>query len=118
MNEDSKFNELKKGWWSSIKKNGLGWVITLGIAIGAQYFIFSKNVNYQTTQKTQEELIRLDREKIARNDLTEVKKELIEADRLLDNKLEQTRTEFIRALKENNKEQTDRLIEIYKTYKK
>jgi len=97
---------------NEFKKNWLGWVMTLAIALTVQYYVLSKNISYQTSQKTQEELIRLDKEKASKVDLQEEERLRIEGDKAQSKELQQAMKELRQVLDDNNDKQTDRIINL------
>jgi len=99
-------NEFKKQW--------LGWVVTLVILLTVNFIMFSRTSAQLNSQKTQEELLRLDRVKEDRDASQE-------RDKALEIKIDNNQEKVTKAIEklgdkmeDNTKEQTKQIIDIIK----
>ena len=99
-------NEFKKQW--------LGWVVTLVILLTVNFIMFSRTSAQLNSQKTQEELLRLDRVKEDRDASQE-------RDKSLEIKIDNNQEKVTKAIEklgdkmeDNTKEQTKQIIDIIK----
>jgi len=102
---------------SELKKQWLGWLISLIILLTVNFIMFSRSSAQLNSQKTQDELVRLDRVK-------EDKAASMERDKILEVKINDNQKEVTKAIEklgdkmeDNTREQTKQIIDIIKRTK-